>query len=427
MANIPTYIKRKHGKEPISYIDPRLEKILKKTFGVVTYQEDVLLIAIELAGYNWETVDKFRKAIGKKIPAEMAKQEKIFIEGCQKHGGLTPEKAEEIWRLFDPFKGYGFNKAHAASYGNVAYQTAYMKANFPAIYMASVLTAESGDTEKIAEIIGECKRMKINVLPPDVNESFGDFTVIKSNKADKDQIRFGLYTIKNLGAEIADFIINERKKNGKFRSFSNFLERVKHRNLNKKSLESLIKSGAIDSLGERGRLLANMEEALEYNKEISKQASQNQDSLFGLMQDQSSVPSFALKNSDPAKPEEKLSWEKELLGLYISGHPLDKFKQKFNSNNLSIKKTKELPNGVITIVAGIVETARLINTKKGDQMAFIKIADMDDEIEVVLFPNTFSNYKDFIGTSKCIAIQGKISDRNGTPSIIAEKIKELKK
>src|SRR3989339_474977 len=197
MANIPTYIKRKHKQEPITYPDPRLEKILDKTYGVVTYQDDVLLIAIELAGYNWDTVDKFRKAIGKKIPEEMAKQEKIFIEGCQKHGGLSLQKAEELWQLFDPFKGYGFNKAHAASYAKVAYQTAYMKANYPAEFMAAALTADAGGVGKIAETIGECVRMKLPVLPPGVNESFGDFTVVEVKEKNtetpsKEGIRFGL-------------------------------------------------------------------------------------------------------------------------------------------------------------------------------------------------------------------------------------------
>ena len=218
MANIPTYIKRKHGKEPVTYTDPRLEKIIGRTYGVVTYQEDVLLIAIKLAGYNWETVDKFRKAIGKKIPVEMARQEKTFIEGCQRHGGLTQKKAEELWQLFDPFKGYGFNRAHAASYGKVAYQTAYMKANYPAEFMTAVLTSDSGDTDKISTAIAECKKIGIPVLPPDINESFGDFTAVaikdgslSDNKGSSFAIRFGLFTIKNLGAEIADAIIEERK------------------------------------------------------------------------------------------------------------------------------------------------------------------------------------------------------------------------
>ena len=185
MDNINEYILRKNGKKPVTYLHPAMKKFLEPTYGVLVYQDDLLMTAIEVAGYSWGEVDKFRKAVGKKIPKEMAKQHELFVEGCQKHGKLSKKQAEDIWKLFEPFQGYGFNKAHAASYGKVAYQTAYMKANFPAIYMSAVLSAESGDVEKIAEIVTECKRMNIPILPPDVNESFSQFTVIKDAEASK--------------------------------------------------------------------------------------------------------------------------------------------------------------------------------------------------------------------------------------------------
>lgn len=439
MENIPEYIKRKHDPSQVRYLDPRLKEILSNSYGVITYQDDVLLIAINLAGFTWVEADKLRKAMGKKIPAEMAAQKEKLLTGFTEKG-LDENKAEELWRLIEPFAAYGFNKAHAASYGRVAYQTAYMKANFPAEYMTAVLTAESGDMEKIAETINECKKMELPVLSPDINESFGRFTVIKGvktlkeipsedsegNSFGKDQIRFGLYTIKNLGAEIAGAIIEERKKNGKFNSFSDFLERVKHKNLNKKSLESLIKAGAMDSLGERGQLIANIEEALEYNKELTKSVGQNQNSLFGLMEDQSSIPAFTLKESPSALPEEKLSWEKDLLGLYVSGHPLDRFRERFKEKNISIKNTKELMSGISAVAAGIVESVKLINTKKGDQMCFMQIADFSDNIEIVVFPKKFTDYKGLLINDKILAIEGTISRRNGNVSILAEKIKELK-
>src|SRR3989344_1660956 len=209
---------------------------------------------MELAGYNGESGDKFTKAVGKKMPAEMAKQHQIFVQGCQTHSGMTAEQGESIWNLFEPFQGYGFNKAHAACYGRVAYQTAYMKANYPAEYMCAILTAESGDTERVAQVIEECQRMKIPVLPPEINSSFKDFTVIKG---DKDQIRFGLLTIKNLGENIADAIITERTANGPFTDVENFVSRLNNKDLNKKSLEALIKCGALDSFGERNTLLFN--------------------------------------------------------------------------------------------------------------------------------------------------------------------------
>ena len=455
MANIPTYIKRKHKQEPITYPDPRLEKILDKTYGVVTYQEDVLLIAIELAGYNWDTVDKFRKAIGKKIPEEMAKQEKIFIEGCQKHGGLSPQKAEELWRLFDPFKSYAFNKAHAASYAKVTYQTAYMKANYPAEFMAAVLTADAGEVEKIAETIGECVRMKLPVLPPDVNESFGDFTVVGtgvketnfenprrgrptesarlglrdfqnlvSETPSKEGIRFGLYTIKNLGKEIAEAIINERLAKGRYKSFADFLDRVQHKNLNKKSLESLIKSGAMDAFGERNKLLFNMEDALAYNKESGK-AKKNQNSLFALMADNASLPELRFKETEPSSQHDRLLWEKELLGLYVSGHPLDKFKDKLEKIKTKIGDIKNLPENMPLVTAGMIEEAKKINTKKGDPMIFMKLSDYTDSVENVVFPKIFEKYASIIREGNCVAVKGRHSIRNGEHSILVEEIKEM--
>lgn len=420
MVSIPSFIKRKHGKERITYADPRLEKILESTYGIVTYQDDVLFIALELAGYNWDTVDKFRKAIGKKIPEEMAKQEKIFKEGCVNVGGLTQAKAEELWQLFEPFKGYGFNKAHAASYGMVAYQTAYMKANYPAEFMTAVLSADAGDTEKIAETIAECKRMDLPVLPPDINESFGDFTVI--NIGEKKGIRFGLYTIKNLGEEISRIIIEERKNNGKFESLSNFLERIHHRNLNKKSLEALIKSGAMDAFGERGLMIANMEGALEYNKETASVA-QSQNSLFGLMEDKQTLPGLKFTDAPPALLEEKLAWEKELLGLYVSGHPLEKFKDKLAKLKTDIGGAKKMADNMPIILGGFIEEVRKIMTKKNDPMVFAKLSDYNNSIEVVIFPRTLSAYADIVKEGNCIGVKGKISLRNGEPSVIAEEMK----
>ena len=342
MENIPSYISRKHGREPITYIDPRMKDILDQSYGVVTYQDDVLLIAINIAGYSWLEADQLRKAMGKKIPKVMAEQEEKFISGAV-DGGLSSEKAMKLWKLIEPFAAYGFNKAHAASYGRVSYQTAYMKANFPVEFMTAILTADAGDVDKISEIITECKRIGIQVLPPNVNESYTDFTVVEdkrkthSTSDELGKIRFGLYTIKNFGADISDIIIKERKHGGKFKSYSDFLERIKHRNLNKKSLEALVKSGAMDDLGERGQMLGNMEESLAYHKEFLD-GNGEQESLFGEMADQSSAPVFRLKDSPPATKEEKLLWEKELLGLYISGHPLDKHRDRLEKRNSNIKK-----------------------------------------------------------------------------------------
>jgi len=424
MESIPEYIKRKRNPALVTYLDPRMKDILDQSYGVITYQDDVMMIAIKLAGYSWLEADKLRKAMGKKIPAEMEIQKKKLLEGFAKNG-MTTAKIKELWALIEPFAAYGFNKAHAASYGLVAYQTAYMKANYPAEYMAAVLTAESGDVEKIFEIITECKRMNIPVLPPDVNESMGDFAVIKGITADLDKIRFGLHTIKNLGVEIGDAVIAEREKNGRYKTFAEFLERVQHKNLNKKSLEALVKCGAMDELGERGQIIFNMEDALAYSKGQGNENSA-QASLFGLMSSPATLPTLKLKPCEPAKPFERLAWEKELLGLYISGHPLDKYREKLEArpfNNKTLKETGK-ENLAVTIV-GLIEEMREIITKKNEKMAFIKVADFYDTIEVVVFPRTFAEFKDNIALEKCVAIKGKFSKRNDEPSVIADAFKIL--
>lgn len=431
LESIPEYIKRKHNPRTIRFLDPRLKDILSQSFGVITYQDDVMLIAINLGGYTWLEADKLRKAMGKKIPAEMEAQKSKLKEGLIKNG-LTQEKADELWALIEPFASYGFNKAHAASYGRVAYQTAYMKANFPATYMACVLTADAGDVEKIAEFIGDCKRMGIPVLPPNVNESFQDFTVVKI-PGRPDTIRFGLTTIKNFGEGIANTIIEERQKNGKFKSLSDFLDRIKDRNLNKKSLEALIKAGAMDDLpaqagfeNERGVMLGNVENMLTYSKEASK-ISENQDSLFGsYVTGLENVNNFKLQDAPKATPLEALTWERELLGLYLSGHPLDKFKKIIEEKNYQIKSTKEnAKEGKEVMVAGIIEDIRAIVTKKGDNMAFVKLSDYADTLETVVFPKTMSEYRNLLLKDKCVAIKGKISLRNGETTLIVDKMKEL--
>lgn len=466
MQTIDEYVARKNGKHATTYYHPKMKKYLEKTYGLLVYQDDLLFTAIELAGYDWGEVDKFRKAVGKKIPAEMAKQHKIFVAGCQKHSGMSEADGELMWKLFEPFQGYGFNKAHAACYGRVAYQTGYMKAHFPAEYMTAVLSAEAGDTEKISEIITECKRMAIPVLPPDINASYAQFTVIKGSLAQilpdktfqsgnidvplvspelysiqhapvtptkslvgqaKDQIRFGLYTIKNLGEAIGGAIILERKQHGPYSTFSDFLERVQHKDLNKKSLESLIRAGAFDTLGEeRGALLHNVDAALEYHKEHAKERASSQVSLFAVVAKGAMRPRLRLKPAPEISTEEKLAWEKELLGLYISGHPLEKYREKMEKGGVNIKKiSEELHDGMNTLVAGIIEEHRLVVTKKNEHMVFLRIADFTGSIEVVVFPRTLAECKDLLGPDKCVAIKGRFSRRNDAPSIIAEKVRTL--
>ena len=428
MQFIPDFIKRKFDPSLITYLDPAMEEILAPTYGILVYQDDLLIMANKFAGYSWGEVDKFRKAVGKKDPAVMAKQKEKFIEGCVEHAKWPKKKAEEVWAWIEPFAAYGFNKAHSASYGRVAYQTAYMKANYPAEYMTAVLSAEAGDTEMIAEVISACKRMNIPILPPDINESYSDFTTVKVKEqtaTERDKIRFGLYTIKNLGQAIADAIITERDANGPFKSYAEFLERVKHKDLNKKSLESLIKCGAMDSFGiDRGSLLGNIEEALAYHKDVAD-ANTEQDSLFAGFSE-ITLPTFRLRPTASADKREMLAWEKDLLGLYVSGHPLDEHRAKLEKAGANIKATTEDGReGMVTIIAGMIEEHKPIITKKGDHMAFLKIADFTGGIEVVVFPKTLAEYKDLVVIDKCVAIKGRFSRRNDQPSLVAEKIKIL--
>ncbi|PIR83754.1 DNA polymerase III subunit alpha [Candidatus Kaiserbacteria bacterium CG10_big_fil_rev_8_21_14_0_10_51_14] len=448
MAFIPAYIERKKNPKLVKYLDPRMEPILKNSYGVITYQDDVLELAIKIAGYSWLEADKFRKAMGKKIPREMAAQKEKFTAGCVKHG-MKKEAVQKLWEQIETFAAYGFNKAHAASYGNLAYKTAYMKAHFPVDYMAAVLTADAGDVDRIAEIVAECKRMGIKILPPSVQSSYGNFTV--TNDA---EIRFGLYSIKNFGTGVADSIIAARdpsnssgqgkkgpstsfdtaqdtslRTGGPFADIADFLSRVSDpstklgtgNNLNKKSLESLIQSGALDELGERGNMLAHIETLLEYHREHTK-VSADQNSLFGA---HSARAPLKLASTSAATLEERLTWEKELLGLYVSGHPLDKHKEKFSDPKKSIKHAKEHLLNAETVIAGFVESARINTTKNGERMAFLKLSDFSGSIELVAFPRTYKEFGTILIPSACIAVKGRISDRNGEASFVIEKAKAL--
>ena len=417
---IPEYIKRKHDPSLISYVDPRLEPILDQSFGVIVYQDDVMLIAIHLAGYSWLEADKLRKAMGKKIPAEMQAQKEKLLEGFVEHG-LSAKKSQLLWSLIEPFAAYGFNKAHAASYGRVAYQTAYMKANFPVAYMTSIMTNESGDIEKIAEIVSECKRMKIKVLPPDINKSLGEFSIVVGEDK-KEEIRFGLYTIKNLGKDIADAIIKERNEKGKFTSFENFLRRVTHQNLNKRSVEALTMCGALDDLGERGEILANMDSILSFHKDVVK-GNLMQESLFG----ESENSSFVMKKAPPVLASQKLTWEKELLGLFVSGFPLDPWKEKIESRGVDIEKVNHnTPDGKEVSLAVILENIKVTKTKKGDQMGLVRLRDYTGFIEVAIFPETYKRYKSLLKLDVPLVVRGKVSTRNGEKTIVVDEVKELK-
>ncbi|PIR82128.1 DNA polymerase III subunit alpha [Candidatus Kaiserbacteria bacterium CG10_big_fil_rev_8_21_14_0_10_59_10] len=425
MAFIPEYIERKRNPARVRYLDPRLEHILKPTHGVLIYQDDVMTIAVELAGYSWGEADKLRKAMGKKIPAEMQAQKDRFQKGCVERGMAAPS-AQKLWEQIETFAAYGFNKSHAASYGNLAYKTAYMKANFPVDYMAAVLTADAGDVEKIADIIAECRRMGITVLPPSVNESRGTFTVIDDTSNPSEQaktIRFGLYSIKNFGTGVANTIITERDAKGAYKDLGDFLSRVTDKNLNKKTLESLIQCGALDEWGERNALLAHIETLLSFHREHTR-APSDQVSLFGGGERPKARIELSAGGVEAASLEERLRWEKELLGFYISGHPLDRHKEKL-ARAKDIKHTKERLRGVETVIGGYIESVQTILTRSGERMGFLRLSDYSDSIEVVAFPRVLKEHGELLASGSCILLKGKVSERNGQASFVAEKVKSL--
>lgn len=417
MEMIPTYIERKHNPSLVTYLDPRLENIVERSYGVITYQDDVMMTSIELAGYSWLEADKLRKAMGKKIPEVMAAEKDKLFQGLIDNG-MSSQKAEQLWKLIEPFAAYGFNKAHAASYGRVAYQTAYMKANFPVEYMSAVLTADSGDTEQIYAIISECKRMDIDVLPPDINESFADFSVVPGTQT----IRFGLTTIKNFGAGIADIIIEDRKNNGPFADMQDFLSRIHDRALNKKSMEALICTGAFDSFDRRSVLYHNLEILLAYNKEQVSEKETGQDSLFGGMDE---VAGLTLLPAEQLPTLQKLTWEKDLLGVYLSGHPLDAFEDELKKRSPLSTVKSDGRQGIPVVTAGMIETVKELITKKGDKMAFVQLVSKEESMEMVTFPECFETHRDMLVPGTCVAVKGKLNIRNDEPSILVDKLKRL--
>lgn len=416
MESIPSFIERKHNPALIAHLDPRLETILKDSYGIITYQDDVLYIAIEIAGYNWEEADKLRKAMGKKIPEEMAAQKDKFTRGCISHGGLSDENSRALWKLIEPFAAYGFNKAHACSYGVVAYQTAYMKAHYPAEFMAALMSAESDDIEKVAAAVAECKAMRITVLPPDVNESFADFTVI-----DDATIRFGLSAIKNIGSHIVDVIISERKKNGPYTSIVDFLVRVADRDLNRKSLESFIKAGALSSLGDRGTLFGNIDKLLDFARTAHEAALRNQESLFGASGAEPRELSLA---PAPEDPDQSLGWEKELLGLYLSSHPLEKHRELLAKSPHPIGNLSPDAVGTITCF-GSLASIKEITTKKGDAMAFATLEDLTGTIELIIFPKLYRGRRELWQADAVLAVAGKPENRQGKLQLICDSVELL--
>ncbi|PKL72469.1 DNA polymerase III subunit alpha [Candidatus Kuenenbacteria bacterium HGW-Kuenenbacteria-1] len=419
---IPDYINGKHGKKKTSYLHPKLESILEKTYGICIYQEQVMEIAKTLAGFTLAEADILRKAVGKKIHNLLIKQKEKFIKGCVANK-ISQEIANKVFVLIiEPFAGYGFNKSHGTCYALIGYWTAYLKAHFPCEFMASLLTSDQGNADRIAIEIMECKEMGIKVLPPDINESFADFTVIVLNK--QQIIRFGLSAIKNVGKKIIEAIIEERKKNGKFESMENFMQRVNHKDLNKKSLESLIKCGTFDQLGERIQFLENLEEILNYGRKINKENNSNQINLFDILC-LNTLPKLNLKTTELTNEKQNLTWEKELLGLYVSKHPFEKFKLLFNFPIYSELKKVTYKNNFIQTAGLIAKIQKVYTRQSKELMLFVTMEDGIETLEILVFPTILKNNSEIWQENKMILIQGKLSDKDGNIKLIADEAKEI--
>ena len=424
MQFIPDYIKGKHGTKKITYIHPNLEPILSKTYGIMVYQEQLMELTQKLAGFTLGEADVLRKAVGKKIKELLLEQKEKFINGGIKNG-IDKKTIEELWEWILPFASYGFNRSHGASYAMIAYRTAYLKTHFPIEFMSAVLTSEKNDIEKIAFLIEECKRMGIDVLAPDINESFKNFSVVpKENK-----IRFGLLTIKNVGVNVVEEIVEERKKNGPYKSIVDFITRVASKNINKKSMESLIKTGVFDKFEERNKLLQNLEKLLDWNREIKKQKANGQTGLFDSLptngQGTNGSNNISLTDVSPASEKEKLTWEKELLGLYISSHPLERFKKVFGETMVPLIKISHNITGKIVKSVGVISGIKKIITKTGRPMLFVKLEDKTNKIELVVFPSIMEQNPSIFEENKIVIVKGKVDTHDGTPKIICNEIEEV--
>ncbi len=420
MELIPSFIKRKHGQEKITYLHPKLEPILGKTHGIGVYQEQMMQIARDLAGYTLPEADTLRKAIGKKIKSLLNEQQEKLTSGMIKNG-IPPKIANAIWELFPPFARYGFNKSHAACYAMIGYETAYLKANYPEEFMAGLLNAEMADIERISLLVQEAKQSKITILGPDVNRSFVNFT------PEGEKIRFGMQAIKNVGSEITKSIIEERSRNGEFKSFEDLITRIKHKDFNKKSIESLIKSGALDSLNiERKQALENIDDILKFVNAAKRNTENAQNSLFSAATISPSPIKF--KPATPATNEERLAWEKELIGFYLSEHPLSTYAEKIAAYKAKpIADVVSITNERLIIrTAGLVSKIRKILTKTGQPMLFATIEDLaQSSLEIVVFNSVLEKTIPVWIENNVVIVQGRMSTRDGQAKMICDNAKKL--
>ncbi len=468
MEWIPDFIDGKHGKKQITYLHPNLKPILEKTYGVAVYQEQVMQMAQAIAGFTGGEADILRKAMGKKIP-EMIAEEKIkFIDGAEKQG-IDRKLSEKIFAFIEPFAGYGFNRSHAACYALIGYQTAYLKSRYPVQFMAALLNADKGDIDRIAIEVEEARAMNIEVLPPDINESFSAFAVVKEAKQEekalkmkngrvlskeeitqeekqrkrdeserrkmtttkntsqkpKEIIRFGLEAIKGVGTNIVEKIIAERKMNGPFKHIIDFVERVQDKDMNKRSIEALAKSGALDNItdGHRNKVLENIQILLDYAKSHQKNTASGQSSLFATGDDDNKgieAPKLVLQEAEKISKKQRLSWEKELLGLYVSDHPLRNYQEFFKKNAVPIRQLGRQHLEQRITIGGIITKIQKIYTRRNQLMYFATIEDGLGKMEVLVFPKVLEKDFDLWKEENIVLLKGRYSEKDGESKLLCE-------
>ena len=412
MQFIDSFIRRKHGQEEITYLHEGMRNSLENTYGILVYQEQFMQISKEWCGFTGGQADTLRKAVGKKKIDLMMKVKPEFVEGAVKVGGATREMAETFWSQLEEFANYCFNKSHAACYGLIAYWTAYLKAHYPDAFMAALMTSDHDDIDRLAIEITECKHMGMEVLSPDVNQSYVEFAVVPAAK----QVRFGMAAVKGVGIGAVEEIIRARDAGGLFKSVEDFAKRVNTSKVNRKAWESLIKAGAFDDLGDRSDLLFNLDAILAFASKLQKEALSGQVDMFAALGGDKLMPSIELKTA-PVKhtPKEQLMWERELLGLYISAHPLDNYDSFFEEQTIPLRNCTPNIDGQQVTIGGLVSTVRTIVTKSGTKMAFVGLEDKTGESEVIVFPRLYEQFGDELQQDAVLKVSGKISarDRDG--------------
>ncbi len=419
MEWIPHFIARKTGKEKIEYDHPLLEPIARETYGILVYQEQVMQAASALAGFSLGQADVLRRAMGKKKPEEMAKQRESFLKGCHDKNKIPKAKAEKIFEKLESFAGYGFNKSHAAAYAMIAYQTAWLKANYPVEFMSSLMSNELANTDKLQIFLAETREMDIEVLPPDINESGMRFTVVGQN-----QIRFGLAAIKNVGEVAVESILKTRNDGGRFQSLEEFCERVDSRVVNRKTLESLIKCGAFDFTRKpRKQMFDNIDRVMARTASLQKDRAKGQTSLFGTLDADIAKEEPSEYKTDEWPQNQLLAFEKELLGFYVTGHPLTQYASTLQRYELkSTGHLTELRDGATTRLGGIITKFQPRTTKKGDAMAILSVEDLDGAVEVLVFPETYLRCSEYLAVDRAIFVSGKVDLREDKPKLVAADI-----